>query len=530
MSIRLYTLSGLTNRLLAEVNLCAALAVPDAGCNRDGLRHRCLPGTREDILSAIMDWSEGRDYPPICWLNGPAGFGKSAIMQTVAERFKGKGDLAASFFFLRGAGMRSTFKRFITTIAYQISLSIPTSQPFIQRALQQDPTIPSHSMEDQLRELVVEPLGHIAPGTKPFVVVVDALDECDDRELVREFISLLAETCGGHPLRFLLASRAEDYIRQGFASDTALSATYILELEKFDASSDITAFLQSKFHEIRRLRPRLFQEMQGEWPPFKQLTALAKKSEGLFIFAATVVSFVTGGKGSPQEKLNQVLDSHLGLDPLYEQVLSNAHRDDVFHKVLSTIIYIRRQLSITDLTHLLDLTSEAVVDRLIEVQSIIKIPADNRGSVQLNHASFRDFLVDKSRSKDYYLPSSWETFIVIRSMTIMVKVLKRDEWPNGGAEEYACDYWCTHLDGAIRGCMSEDLARDMLGILQMFTRCDALEVWINIVIRNNNIDRTLQHLRDIQLLLQVRVIPLNILTDALILFLSPNPFYLIKWH
>ena len=210
------------------------------------------------------------------------------------------------------------------------------------------------------------------------------------------------------------------------------------------------------------------------------------------------------GKGSPQEKLNQVLDSHLGLDPLYTaQVFSNAYHDDVFHKVLLTIICIHEQLSITDLTYLLELPSEAVVDCFIEIQSIIKIPADNRGSVQFNHASFRDFLVDKLRSKDYCLPSSWETFIVIRSMTIMVKVFKRDEWPNGGAKEYACNYWCIHLDGVISGCTLKDLGRDMLEILQMFTRCDAVEVWINYAIRDNNINETLWSLSDIKSLLQV---------------------------
>ena len=488
---------------LAEQNLCAAFAVPDAGYNRNGLRHECLQGTREDVISEIMNWGEGKDSHPICWLSGPAGFGKSAIMQTVAVRLRGKGNLAASFFFLRGAGDRSKFKRFITTIAYHISLSIPTSRPYIQRALHEDPTIPFQSMQDQLRELVTVPLGHIPLGTKPLVVVIDALDECDDRESIRQFISLLARTYGDHPLRFLLASRAEDHIRQAFALDSPHSVTYFLELDKFNAGSDITVFLRFKFNEIRRQRRRLFQDTHGQWPPSQQLTALAQKSEGLFIFAATVVYFITDGKGSPQEKLQQVLDSHLGLDPLYAQVLSNANRDDVFDKVLSTIVYLRRPLSITGLARLLDLPPDVVVDRLIEIQSILKIPADNRGSVQVNHASFRDFLLDESRSKNYYLPSLYETFIVVRSVTLMAKFLKRDEWPSCDAEEYACRQWCAHLDGAIRGCTSVDLAKQMLENLEIFTRCDALEVWINIIIRYNNIEATMSHLTDTMLLLQV---------------------------
>jgi len=467
-----------------------------------------------------MNWSEGRDSRPICWLSGPAGFGKSAIMQTVAERLKGKGNLAASFFFLRGAGGRSKFERFITTIAYHISLSIPASRPFIQRALQKDPTIPSQSMQDQLRELVTEPLGHTSLGINPSVVVVDGLDECGDFEAIRQFIDLLAGTCSDHPLRFLLASRAEDHIRQAFASDAAQSTTYSLELEKWNAGSDITLFLKSKFDEIRGRNPRLFQDTHRKWPQSKQLTALAKKSEGLFIFAATVVDFVTDGKGSPQEKLRQVLHSHLGLDSLYAQVLSKANRDGAFKKVLSTIIYLHRQLSITALARFLDLSPEAVVDRLVEIQSIIKIPADNRGSVQVNHKSFRDFLLDEERSKEYYLPSSYETFIVVRSMTIMAD-FKRDEWPSCDAEEYACQEWCSHLDGAIRACTSRDLAREMSESLQMFTRCDALEIWINTVIRYRNIKKSMCLLRGAKPLLQVRVNNLNPLTDdALIHFLQ----------
>ncbi|KAG6852264.1 hypothetical protein C0991_001442, partial [Blastosporella zonata] len=60
-----------------------------------------------------MNWAGEENNQRICWLSGPAGFGKSAIMQTVAERLNGEGSLAASFFFLRGAGARSEFKRFI---------------------------------------------------------------------------------------------------------------------------------------------------------------------------------------------------------------------------------------------------------------------------------------------------------------------------------------------------------------------------------------------------------------------------------
>lgn len=500
-------LHGLTNQWFLDAdNVCAALAVPDAGHNRGGVRCECLQGTREDVISEIVNWAEGKDSHPICWLSAPAGFGESAIMQTLANRLDVKGKLAASFFFQRGASLRSEFTRFITTIAYHITLSVPACQPSIQRTLQKDPTIPSQSIQDQFWKLVVEPFKqNPLDKTKFLVVVVDALDECNDHDSIRIFITLLTQTCGKDslPLRFLLASRAEDHIRQSFASDSAQSTTYILELEKFNADRDITIFLRSKFDEIRHLNPRQFQCVQGRWPSSQQLAELAKKSEGLFIFAATVVTFITDGRGGPQEKLKQVLESHLGLDPLYTQVLSSAYRDNEFVNVLSTIIYLHRQLSITALACFLDLDVDVVIDRLTEIQSIIQIPANNDGLLQLNHASFRDFLLDKERSKEYYLPPSCETFIVVRCMEIMSKELKRDDWPKNDAEEYACQEWCAHLVGGIRGCISQELVRNMMDSLQIFIRCDALEVWINMVIRDSNVNATIKHLSDSKSLLQV---------------------------
>ncbi|KAF8347570.1 hypothetical protein F5887DRAFT_35858 [Amanita rubescens] len=60
---------------------------------------KCHPKTRKKVLKIISDWIDD-SYPRqrIMWLNGPAGAGKSAIAQTVAERYKDS-RLAASFFF-----------------------------------------------------------------------------------------------------------------------------------------------------------------------------------------------------------------------------------------------------------------------------------------------------------------------------------------------------------------------------------------------------------------------------------------------
>ncbi|KAF8961812.1 hypothetical protein BDZ97DRAFT_1663668, partial [Flammula alnicola] len=47
---------------------------------------KCHPGTRVAVIKRIMDWVESLEISyPMLWLHGPAGAGKSAIAQMIAE-------------------------------------------------------------------------------------------------------------------------------------------------------------------------------------------------------------------------------------------------------------------------------------------------------------------------------------------------------------------------------------------------------------------------------------------------------------
>jgi hypothetical protein len=80
------------------LGLCNRLApVRDAEyTRRSGHVAKCLEHTRKDVIDKIkcfVDKTRGDDR--ICWLKGPAGSGKSAIAQTVAEWYAVKKRLAA---------------------------------------------------------------------------------------------------------------------------------------------------------------------------------------------------------------------------------------------------------------------------------------------------------------------------------------------------------------------------------------------------------------------------------------------------
>jgi len=80
--------------------------VPGAFHNADerGDPQKCHPHTRESVVKSIVDWVKVADKVALfLWLYGPAGAGKTAIAQTIAELLEGLGLLAAAFFFSRNS-------------------------------------------------------------------------------------------------------------------------------------------------------------------------------------------------------------------------------------------------------------------------------------------------------------------------------------------------------------------------------------------------------------------------------------------
>ena len=404
--------------------------------------------------------SRNNQRAAVCWLNGPAGYGKSALAQTIAERYAAEGRLLGSFFFLRGAGERSRISRLIPTLAHQISRTLPGTKLLIESAIEDEPALLglTISLAHQLQRLIIDPIcfntsppsysyNNISHSVKKKIVVIDALDECGDKAQMADFIEvLLSASSGGTylPFQILLTSRVEEHIRKKFDSSEA-HFLHRLELQNFNARPDIEVHFQRAFDCIYEQNWRIMQRIPKPWPSSGGLNLLLNKAGNSFAFAATLIQCV-GGDRMPHKALQKLLSVGAnGLDSLYEQVLSSTSWTEDFWQILGTIMILEDNKSISFLSSLLSLQHEEIICELLQVQSIIKIPGDDDEPIMLYHTSLRDFLTNKSRSKQYFIDPP------LQHLRLAIHCLKHlAKYPSGYFFEgdvaaYACLNWPHHI-------------------------------------------------------------------------------------
>ncbi|KAF7369165.1 AAA-16 domain-containing protein [Mycena venus] len=73
------------------------------------------------------------------------------------------------------------------TIAYQLCLAAPGFKQVTSQILEDDPSIANHSLSVQLQKLIVKPCRRSFPNPS-LVIVIDGLDECEDKNVQAEIL------------------------------------------------------------------------------------------------------------------------------------------------------------------------------------------------------------------------------------------------------------------------------------------------------------------------------------------------------
>lgn len=460
----------------------------DASFNSYSKQHdpTCLPDTRVSLLTEIYNWADGQDERCIFWLNGLAGTGKSTIARTVAHTFNERKRLGASFFFSRGGGDVSHAGKFVASIAFQLTQNVPALHQHICDAITERSDIASQSLRDQWHHLVLRPLSKLGGNSSPpsYVLVVDALDECDD-DNIRIIVQLLAEARSLEMvrLRVFLTSRPEIPIRSGFCQipDAEHQDFVLHNIAPSIIDHDIFLFLE---YNLRLIGQENY--MDASWPGAGVISTLVRSAGGLFIWAATACRFIRDGLFA-DERLCTLLEGGASaaiatpeghLNGMYITVLQNsmhvshnAQEKEKFYSmlgdILGSIVASFSPLSVESLSRLLLIPKQRIDRMLKDLHAILDIPEDQSRPLRLHHPSFREFLLDKERCGD---PNFWveekqaHRKLAASCVRLMSASLKQDICGVGApgalvadvergrvdqclpAEiQYACLYWIQHL-------------------------------------------------------------------------------------
>ena len=443
----------------------------------------CLKGTCSAVLDEIELWMYDFGGPPVYWLNGLAGTGKTTIAQTIAERAFADGLLGASFFCSRDFEDRSNLQSIFPTIGVQLACTHTKFRSIFVPLVQSNPDIVHESLYNQMKKLVVQPL---AKSTISTVVEIDALDECQDDEPASVILSVLGQFVDQIPwVKFFVTGRPEPHIQNGFCVPLLAKATDVFvlhEVEPCQVYSDIGVFYKHKCSEIRSRQQGL-----ADWPTEQQLDLLCKRAAGLFVYAMATIKFIDQKNKNPKRQLDWLIQSqesgsegktkfrgNTTLDSLYMSILCEAFsdgdpEDDLkIQSVLGAVVLATNPLSTSTIATLLGFDPEDIYPLLSSLHSLLILPENVDQPVQPFHKSFPDFIVDSARCANPRFcihPPNQHTELLVGCLELMIQKLKQNmcKLPDGvtnaevkdlkqraeqyidKALEYACRSWHKHL-------------------------------------------------------------------------------------
>ncbi len=400
---------------------------------------QCHPGTRIQILGDV----QARIHDPnlatrMVRIYGPAGVGKSAIMQTLAEAEAKRGTVFTTLFFSR-PNERNDPRKAFTTLAYGLAVRKPEYRRYIEEQLTLDPTFLAKRMDDQFQHLFITPFteNRINIDSQRWIVFLDGLDECDGEAEQRRIVDLIRSSllhgAMSTPFIWIIASRPEAHLKTQFARLKA-DVVGLWELEvpiDSDASQrDVERYLHVEFSKMHKNNP---DSVPPLWPSETDFSIVSKASSGLFVFASTLVAYLLAGDPVSRFKhaislikvaANRTTDPKrnpfLMLDLIYTQIMSHIPEEVLSTTKLLLGFYLLRfepptsmgWWSLIQVSSILGLGQHETYAALSKLYSVLDCPTPRRADnepVKFLHASFSDFLLDYSRSQNYFIDLPTET-------------------------------------------------------------------------------------------------------------------------
>ncbi|KIL55319.1 hypothetical protein M378DRAFT_173707, partial [Amanita muscaria Koide BX008] len=501
----------------------------------------------------MTNWITGQDESRMYILSGLAGIGKSTVAYTIASRAADLNLLGASFFFSRDEADRNNAKKLFTTIAYQLCVYNETFAKAIGDVLvtERGSAATTKDLQEQLQVLILDPLRSIVQSrARPILVVVDALDECDEDDVsaVVEGLSQLVRDLPS--FKVILTTRPLPYLDYFLGNQGGHKLFHLQDIESKVVDGDIRLYLRYNLslENVRERYPR------RQWyASDEQIDTLVRAAGRLFIIASTAVRYILDKSASnPAAQMEKLLracaQDHTpfkDLDHFYTVILRNivpvnCDDDDIvsrYQSVVGAIVFVSRPLPVSTLARLIDMDVEDIHAVVEKLQSVILLGDDD--VPRIYHKSFPDYLTDQARCKDPCLridPKIGHTQIATCCFKITNKHLKynilglgiparfmsneeglkKDEITDEQLQEkipqhlrYACVYWANHFEVA----NIEDT--ELMNRLERFVDEHTLH-WFEVLSLIGNLDLAYRAIRAVMKLLKSTSSDLHqLLSDAL---------------
>jgi hypothetical protein len=337
--------------------------------------------------------------------------------------------------------------KFFTSLAVQLTFNVPSLRQYICEAVTKRSDITTLSLSEQWRQLVLSPLSNLQGEScqSSYILVVDALDECEDDKDVRIILQLLAEarSLTTVRLRVFLTSRPEIPIRYSM-HDIPQAEHQDLVLHKVPltiVNHDISLFLEYNLGIIRQEWA-----LGADWPGEVVLRQLVQYACGLFIWAAIACRFIREGRRFARKRLDLILKGSSSaitapekhLNEIYLAVLKHSvssdyserekeEASDILKHTLGSLVVLLLPLSASSLSRLLHLPKEEVDQTFEDLYAILDIPEEPTYPLCLHHPSFRDFLLGKDRCGDFWVDEKQAHYtLAVNCIQLMSRTLKKD--------------------------------------------------------------------------------------------------------
>jgi hypothetical protein len=368
------------------------------------------------LLEDVATWMADTKDKPVFWLTGVAGTGKTTVAKSVADMASKENYLVVTFFFSHAYADRRDYSKVIPTLAYQLARDARL-RPHIVAAIDSDKDTVTSSMAIQAKKLLFDGLrAPSSPIGRRVLIVLDALDECQkDSNHINggDLIPILLAGLKDIPfVKVFLTSRPEPSIERMFKRKDLQGATFTLalhrDIEKGMVRADIARYLDHELSKLRDAIPNI-----PVFPTEADMQLLLERTDTLFIYARTVVEYVSHPVGRPDRRLAALLytkpaqsgQRYGRLDELYSYILKEASGastafgsvDADLRSTLAALALVQQPLTADGLAVMAGVNLDACNECLRRISALLDYQHDTDEPVRLMHLSFPDFLSDPRR-------------------------------------------------------------------------------------------------------------------------------------